>query len=320
MSDIVVDDVTKTYGTVTALDGVTFRIPENGSFGLLGTNGAGKTTLFKLLIGHEDPDSGVLKIAGLTSADGASIRDKVGYVPEKASFPETFTGREILSFHADIRNVSSDAKSERIERALGMVGLTEEAKRRVGGYSKGMNRRLGLATVLISDPDVLLLDEPTSGLDPQGVASFHELIKSFSENRNITMVFSSHTLAEINQLCDRVAILHEGQLKQTGSVDELRRSLSDTVTVTVWISSPDAPDQLQRFLASHEAIRSCDQEGDRLDVECDRKQAYEVLTAIQKRIPLENFEVQQPGMEDVFLKSIRSDSVSDTASHSRNRH
>jgi Cu-processing system ATP-binding protein len=303
MSDIVVENVTKTYGSVTALDDVSLTVPDRSSFGLLGTNGAGKTTLFKLLIGHEQPDSGTLRIAGLTPEDGVAVRSRVGYLPEKASFPSAFSGREVLSFHADVRGVESGLRSKRISRALQRVGLSDAADRNVGNYSKGMNRRLGLATVLVSDPEVLLLDEPTSGLDPEGVNAFHDVINRYKEETDVTMVFSSHALTEINHLCDRIAVLHEGELRGTGKVDELRTTLSDTVRIDVWVTPKDTSEIVEE-LKSIPSARVVGRSRDRLTIECSRSESYGILEKIHTVTSVESFEVRQPGIEDVFRKAI----------------
>lgn len=305
MSNITVEHVTKTYGSVTALDDVSLTVPDRSSFGLLGTNGAGKTTLFKLLIGHEKPDSGRLEIAGLSPEDGVAVRSRVGYVPEKAAFPSAFTGREVLSFHADVRGVRSSSQSKRINQALQRVGLSDAADRCVGNYSKGMNRRLGLATVLVSDPEVLLLDEPTSGLDPEGVNAFHDVIDRYREETDVTMVFSSHALTEINRLCDRIAVLHEGELRGVGNVDELRTNLSDTVTIDVWLDENDSS-EVAEALDARPSTRIVGRSRDRLTVECSRSETYGILEKIHTVTSVESFEVRQPGIEDVFRRAIET--------------
>jgi Cu-processing system ATP-binding protein len=213
-------DVTRTYGAVTALDGLSLSVPSGSTFGLLGTNGAGKTTLFRLLIGHETPDSGTVRIGDTTvSTAGTEIRERVGYLPERAGFPAELTAREVLAVTARVRDLSDvDA---RVSSVLDTVGLAGDADRPVEGFSNGMGRRLGLATALLPDPDVLLLDEPTAGLDPLGVVAFHRIVEDVSERTDATVLVCSHALAEVERLCDRVAILNDGQLLAAGELSEL---------------------------------------------------------------------------------------------------
>jgi Cu-processing system ATP-binding protein len=213
-------DVQKTYADVIALDGLSLSVPSGSAFGILGTNGAGKSTLFRLLVGHDRPDSGRITVGGTdVTKGGRRIRERVGYLPEQVGFPDGLTGREVLGVHRAIRGLPSDG---RISRAVERVGLTaDEADRRVSGYSNGMQRRLGLATVLLPAPDVLILDEPTAGLDPRGVDEFHDIVEEIANETDATVVFCSHVLPEVERLCDRAAVLHEGQVRASGSIDEL---------------------------------------------------------------------------------------------------
>lgn len=219
-------DVRKTYGDVTALDDLSLAIPSGSTFGLLGTNGAGKSTLFRLLVGHDRPDAGTVAVGGTdVTEDGRRIRERVGYLPEHVGFPDGLSGREVLGVHAAIRGLPSDG---RIARAVERVGLTpDEADRRVSGYSNGMQRRLGLATVLLPDPRVLILDEPTAGLDPRGVDEFHAIVEAITAETDATVVFCSHVLPEVERLCDRAAVLHDGRVRASGSIEELAAAVTD---------------------------------------------------------------------------------------------
>ncbi|MFD1571432.1 ABC transporter ATP-binding protein [Halorubrum laminariae] len=224
-------DVHKAYGDVTALDGLSLSVPSGSTFGVVGTNGAGKSTLFRILVGHDRPDAGTVAVGGTdVTTDGRWIRERVGYLPEHVGFPDGLTGREVLGFHSRMRGLPSDG---RVSRAIDRVGLTPaEADRRVSGYSNGMCRRLGLATVLLPDPDVLILDEPTAGLDPRGVDEFHAIVEEITATTDATVVFCSHVLPEVDRLCDRAAVLHEGRVRAAGPVEEL---------AAVAAADPDAP-------------------------------------------------------------------------------
>ncbi|MBP1986647.1 ABC transporter ATP-binding protein [Halolamina salifodinae] len=223
MNAIQTTDLTKRYGDVVALDGVSLSVEAGTTFGLLGTNGAGKSTLFRMLVGHLTPDSGNVTVGGRDVTDaGHELREAVGYVPEDAGFPPALTGREVLDYQARIRGVPRAERADRVAAALGTVGLDDAADRRVGGYSNGMNRRLALASALLARPTLLLLDEPTAGLDPLGVAEFHRILERLREEADLTVVITTHVLAEVEALCDDVAVLHQGNLRFSGAVDDLR--------------------------------------------------------------------------------------------------
>lgn len=296
MSDVVVENVTKTYGDVLALEDLSLTV-DAGFVGLLGTNGAGKTTLFKLLLGLDRPDSGRIEVLGRSPEDGVAVRERVGYLPERAEFPGRLTGREILEFHARVRGVPVSTREDRVTRMLGVVGLADAADRAVGGYSNGMNRRLGLATALVGNPDLLLLDEPTAGLDPLGIERFHDAVERLGEELDLTVVFASHALAEVERLCDRVILIHQGTRLATGPVEELRAT-QGTPTVSARFADEagaSAAAARVRDLADVEAV---EQFGNRLRVEA--ADPYAVLEATRADQPPTSFEVREPGLDRLF--------------------
>lgn len=298
MHAIEVSEVTKTYGEVTALDGLSLAVESGTTFGLLGTNGAGKSTLFKLLVGHTRPDAGTLAVAGENATTaGAGIRRIVGYLPEHAGFPPALTGREVLAFHARMRSL--DEAPIRIADVLETVGLADAADRRVEGYSNGMTRRLGLATVLLARPRILLLDEPTAGLDPRGVAAFHRVVRALDGDDDLTVVVSSHVLSEIETLCDAVAVLDDGRLRTTGTVAELRRQVSDAVAVRVRMSDPDATSDVSA-LASRCGATVRTMNGTRLVADCPPTAVPDLVAALAEAERVEGYEVREPGLERVF--------------------
>ncbi|MCG1004577.1 MULTISPECIES: ABC transporter ATP-binding protein [Halobacterium] len=304
MPDPTIDirSVQKSYGTVTALDGASLSVDRGETLGLVGRNGAGKTTLFKLLVGHETPDAGSVTVAGLSPSAGTALRERVGYLPEHAGFPPSLTGREVLSFHARVRGVSADTRDRRVERVLRTVGLADDADRRVGGYSNGMNRRLGLATALVGDPDVLLLDEPTASLDPAGVADFHAVVDALATETDVTVLVSSHVLPEIERLCDRVAVLEDGDVSVSGSVDDLRRAAADTVTVDATVAG-DA-DAAAASLAPEDGVARATANGTRVHVDCDRERVFDVLDALREAADVDAVEVTEPGLDAVFREEV----------------
>lgn len=293
---ITITDVTKRYGTVVALDGPSFTIPSGSTFGVLGTNGAGKTTLFELLVGYDTPDSGTITVGGIDVEEaGHRVRERVAFLPEHAGFPAAMTGREVLDVHARIRGL--DARTERIEAVLELVALDEAADRRVEGYSNGMGRRLGLAAAVLTEPPVLVLDEPTAGLDPRGVSTFHRIIERIDRETDATVVLASHALNEVERLCDEVAILHDGQLRAVGPLDEFQTANED-VTVTLY-STADRPELLE---AVQEYGTVTETDGT-VRISCPRHRAFELCSVIDRTL-LDRFEVREPGLEAVFHDAI----------------
>lgn len=300
MNAIEVTGVRKEYSEITALDGLSLAVESGTTFGLLGTNGAGKSTLFKLLVGHIRPDEGTVLVAGTdVSAAGPELRSIVGYLPEHAGFPASLTGQEVLEFYGRIHDISEAAS--RITAVLGVVGLSDAADRRVGGYSNGMTRRLGLAAALLSRPRILLLDEPTAGLDPCGVADFHRVIERLDAQSNLTVVISSHVLSEIESLCERVAILHDGKLQADGKIDELRQQVTDDARVRVRLGDSGTLDRIQTVLATVDgSIRSTDRDGDVVFIDCTPTDIPQLLTELAEVAPVEGYDVSEPGLERVF--------------------
>ncbi|WP_254829534.1 ABC transporter ATP-binding protein [Haloglomus salinum] len=300
---IEITDVSAAYGDVQALDGVSLSVGRGESVGVFGTNGAGKTTLFKLLVGLNRPDEGTVRVAGADPADGNRVRELVRYLPEHAGFPANLTGREVLRFHARVRGVPADGRDHHVRRILATVGLADAADRRVGGYSNGMNRRLGLGTALVGDPAVLILDEPTAGLDPDGIAAFHDVVGGLADRTDVTVLFSSHALSEIERLCDRAVLMNDGRVAADGPVERLRRS-GDTVTVSLALPGPEAAAAAARLLRERAAVAAVSQRGTRVTADCPPGEAYDALVAVGEAHPLERFEVTEPGLEAAFHEAV----------------
>jgi ABC-2 type transport system ATP-binding protein len=212
--------LTKTYGTVRALDGLDLSIPRGGVYGVLGPNGAGKSTLFRILLGLIRPTEGSAAVMGGAVGQVASMR-RMGSMIETPRFPPYMTARQVLRWLALEHGVGAEVD---IPGWLERVGLTEAADRKVKGFSVGMLQRLGVAAALMSKPELVILDEPTSGMDPPGIQEMRALIRSLADNDGVTVVLASHQLQEVQRICDRVAIMHKGRLVREGAVSELTAS------------------------------------------------------------------------------------------------
>jgi ABC-2 type transport system ATP-binding protein len=215
--------LSKTYARVggehvRALDAMTLEIPRGAAFGLIGPNGAGKTTFIKLLLGIARPTSGDVRVLGKSPED-AEARERVGYLPERLHLPAAWKPPAYLRSVATLKGL----REAPIDGLLQRVGLSGAASRRIGGFSKGMRQRLGLAASLLGQPELLVLDEPTDGIDPLGRIEVRDLLLQ-EKARGATLLLNSHLLAETERVCDRIGILHQGRLVTSGTLDELKAS------------------------------------------------------------------------------------------------
>jgi ABC-2 type transport system ATP-binding protein len=203
--------------TYTGIKDINLSIYKGEIFGLLGLNGAGKTTLMKTLLGLLQPTSGEVIISG-GSINNIKIRQHIGYMPELPYFPKYLKAYEIMEYFADIFNIKN--KKQRILEILELVGLKGNEFKKIKEFSKGMQSRLGMAQALINDPDILFLDEPMTGLDPLGYKEMRDILISLNK-RGKTIFFNSHILSEVERICDRVAIMHKGRIKDIGKVKNI---------------------------------------------------------------------------------------------------
>ncbi len=243
MSDAVIEirNLSKIYRDfwgrkkVQAVKSLSMDVHRGEVFGLLGPNGSGKTTTLKMLLGLLFPTSGEMKILGRPAAD-VSKNERIGYLPEESYLYRFLNADETLDFYGRLFNMSAADRARRADELIEMVGLGRARRRQLKEYSKGMTRRIGLAQALINDPDLVLLDEPTSGLDPLGTREMKDLIKQL-KSQGKTVVLCSHQLADVQDVCDRIAVLFQGELKVLGRVDELLEVRDETL-----IRSPSLSD------------------------------------------------------------------------------
>jgi ABC-2 type transport system ATP-binding protein len=216
---IEIKNLVKQYGKIEALKGVTLAVEKGEIFGLLGQNGAGKTTMVKILLGITKPSFGEGSLLG-EPVGTASVRKRVGYLPEDHRFPDYHSGYSLLAFYGSLLEVPRREKKRRIEENLELVGLKGRMHYKVRTYSKGMKQRLGIAQALFHDPEVIFLDEPTDGVDPRGRREIRDLLHQLKEEGK-TIFLNSHLLGEVELVCDRVAILDRGEMIRQGSMAEL---------------------------------------------------------------------------------------------------
>jgi len=225
--------LTRRFGDFTALNHLDLAIPYGGITGLLGPNGAGKSTLIKMLTTLLQPSSGSARVAGFDITQSpAEVRRHIGYVPQLLSADGALTGHENLSLSAALYSIPRKELKSRVEEALHYMGLSESAHLLVKKYSGGMIRRLELAQAMLHRPVILFLDEPTIGLDPMACSSVWDRLRALNKEYGMTILMTTHVMEEVDQLCDDVAILHQGNLAVRGNPAQLKKLVSDHATMT----------------------------------------------------------------------------------------
>lgn len=218
---IEVSNLTKDYGPIRALGGVSFSVPRGEVVGFLGPNGAGKTTCMKIITGFVAASSGEVAIEGKDVVEhGVEVRSRIGYLPENAPVYTDMTVGEYLAFIATIREVPGDQTATRIEQVARSTGVNDRLDQEIGTLSKGFRQRVGLAQAMIHDPEILVLDEPTSGLDPNQIVEIREVIKELGKDR--TVILSTHNLPEVTATCNRIIIIHRGLIAADGTPAEIQ--------------------------------------------------------------------------------------------------
>jgi ABC-2 type transport system ATP-binding protein len=257
-TDVIVEtrNLTKVYRDfwgrqkVRALNALDLQIRRGEIFGLLGPNGSGKSTTIKLLLGLLFPTGGQALVFGKEATE-VTKNERVGYLPEESYLYKFLNAEETLDFYGRLFDMPASTRKQRIDELIEMVGLNWARRRQLREYSKGMTRRIGLAQALINNPELILLDEPTSGLDPIGTREMKDLILKLRDQGK-TILMSSHLLPDVQDVCDRIAILHQGELKELGRVDELL-TVQDVTQLRVKGLSKEAESEIMAVLARHHA-------------------------------------------------------------------
>jgi ABC-2 type transport system ATP-binding protein len=250
---IEVQNLTKKYGEVAAVKSISFTAAPGQVTGFLGPNGAGKTTTMRMLTGFTPPTSGTAKVAGYDVFDQSmEVRKRVGYLPENVPLYRDMTPRSYLMFLGEIRGLKN--RRQRADDVLAQVGLSHRADSRIRTLSKGMKQRVGLAAALVHNPEVLILDEPTIGLDPLQVLELRSLVRELG--RDHTLLFSTHILSEVEQVCDNVVIINNGEIVATGSPAQLRQELERGGRIVVRADAPN--DTVKAALETVSGVASVD--------------------------------------------------------------
>lgn len=249
-----VDNLTKIFSLslrrdyLVAVQNLSFTVEAGEVYGLIGPNGSGKSTTMKVILGLMKATRGSTRIFGIDSRDMRS-RDRVGFLPENPYFYKHLTGRETLRFYGKLCGLKKGELRERTAELLSLVELEEAANRRLGGYSKGMLQRIGLAQAMIQKPQLVVLDEPTAGVDPSGSRKIRDLILQLKKD-GIAVILCSHLLEQVQEVCDRVAILQKGVMLKEGALDELM-AVEDEIELVMKNPSPELQRQLEELVNKH---------------------------------------------------------------------
>jgi ABC-2 type transport system ATP-binding protein len=310
MSAVRIEELRKVFGTFQALDGLNLTVEEGTIFGFLGPNGAGKTTTIRILTGLAHATSGHAWVIGKeVPANGQEIARKIGFLPEEPAFYPWMTPREFLDYVGRVFGLTATERSSRTKELLALAGLEESAKRRIGGFSRGMRQRLALAQALLNRPEVLFLDEPASALDPEGRKEVLDFIESL--RGQCTVFMSTHILADVERVCDTIGIINRGKLVISAPRDALLAQYAipafevevdvqtesgmitwcNTLQQERWVKSVILQELVARIVVT--------------DVEVAKR---ELLASInQAGLILTRYEVVRPSLEDIFLKLVNQE-------------
>ncbi len=301
--------LTKRYGTFTAVDQLDLNIERGEVYGLLGPNGAGKSTTILMLLGMTEPDAGIIRVCGIDPVrDPIQVKKKVGYLPEDVGFYEDYTGLENLIYTARLNGITKEEARTRAGSLFVKVGLAGEENKKVGTYSRGMRQRLGLADVLIKEPEVVIMDEPTLGIDPAGIRAFLELIVELSRKEKIAVLFSSHHLHQVQQVCDRVGIFVKGKLLAEGPIEELSRQLFSKNKVRIegevlpgQEGQGDPESGWINILKALEGVAGVSSEGTRFFIEAERDITPQVArTLVEAGYGLNALKKKVFGLDEIY--------------------
>jgi ABC-2 type transport system ATP-binding protein len=315
---IVTRRLSKTYGDLVAVDNLDLDVRAGEIFGLLGQNGAGKTTTILMLLGLAEPSAGVARVVGFDpTRDPLEVKRRVGYLPDNVGFYDGMTGRENLRYTARLNGIPSAEADARIDKVLDQVGMSGRADTRVDTYSRGMLQRLGIADALVKDPAVLILDEPTTAIDPIGVVEILDMLRALVRDRGLAVLLSSHLLAQVQSVCDRVGIFAAGKLIGIGTVPELAAQFGEeSVRIEVGFEGVDsgAYDATAKALGSVAGVgevRLPERPGEPFTVLAPHENTGAVreailATAASKGLRLSSIREIVPSLDDIYRRALHA--------------
>lgn len=300
------ENLTKNYGSFTAVDRLNLKINEGEIFGFLGPNGAGKTTTILMLLGLTEPSAGTARVCGFNpTREPIQVKSRVGYLPEKIGFYEDLTARENLEYTAYLNGIRRYQIREKVDHALQLIGLTERMDEKVGKFSHGMKQRLGIADVMIKEPKVIFFDEPTSGIDPQGVDEILKLIKRMAQ-QNITAIISTHQLHQIQTICTRVGIMAKGKIVAEGPISLLGKDAMAQGKYQIQVQVSPINQALIDAIEKIPGVENVTSLEDNLLVTCEIDLRQQISSAVMgSGAALLGLKMEEYNLHDIYLKIFR---------------
>jgi ABC-2 type transport system ATP-binding protein len=303
MNVLELKNVSKHFGSLDVLSGLSFSVPEGSVFGFIGKNGAGKTTTMKMILGFLPMSGGEINVCGEPVSFGGSRTNRyIGYLPDVPEFYGYMRPKEYLRLCGQVIALSAKDIQQQTEELLGLVGL-DGVSRKISGFSRGMRQRLGIAQALIGKPRLLICDEPTSALDPVGRREILDIMRRISSRT--TIVFSTHILSDVERICDTVGVLNKGKLALEGRIADIRSTYRQDAVLIELSSHADAA-SLVRPLSSLGSVTSVETHENTVTVHLRSIDNGEVLSAVaERRVPVARYEVLEPTLENVFMEVIK---------------
>ena len=301
---VTIRNLVKNYNGVNVVDHLDLNVPEGSIYGFLGPNGAGKTTTLKMIVGMTEPTEGFIEIFGNKLTFGSDkFCNEIGFLPDVPGFYDWMTAKDFLEFCGSLYHIELGILNMRTKELLEMVGLTKSAEKKVGEFSRGMKQRLGIAQALINNPKIILLDEPVSALDPIGRKEVMDIIGSLANK--VTVFFSSHILADVERICDRVVIIKEGRALIEGSIDHIRQ-ISQSRDIEIEFENTDTATFIG-LVGNAPWLESTKNEGKRVLIQVNNlDQARSKINEIiyRQNIFLKKFMIAETTLEDIFFKVV----------------
>ncbi|ANH83444.1 ABC transporter ATP-binding protein [Niabella ginsenosidivorans] len=307
--------LTKFYGSLKAVDDLSLEISKGEIFGLLGPNGAGKSTTILMMLGLTEPSAGQAHICGFNATrNPIAVKRKVGYMPDSVGFYGNMSALENLVYIGRLNGIPEAEVRERSQEMLEDVGLGAAMHKKTSAFSRGMKQRLGLADVLIRQPEIIILDEPTLGIDPSGVKDFLALIRQLSRQQGLTVLLSSHHLHQVQQVCDRVGIFVGGKLLAEGNIDTLARNLfaSEPFVVTITVNNPLSP-ELEAALLQLEAVKKVTVQNSSVELSCTEHITPDLVRFfVQKGLDITGVQQRAYGLDEIYQRYFENNLNLDT--------
>jgi ABC-2 type transport system ATP-binding protein len=308
-----IEGLVKDYDSTRAVDHLNLSINKGEIFGLLGPNGAGKTTIILALLGLSEPTEGSVRVNGYNAiTEPINVKRFTGYLPDQVGFSDNDTGRESLIYTAMLNGIPKEKAAESADELLRVVGLAKVKHQKTKTYSRGMIQRLGVADVLMKDPEIIVLDEPTIGIDPMGINEFLELIRNLSKEKGITVLLSSHLLHQVQKMCDRVGILVDGKLLGLGNIYDLADELFSEQETSIIAEIQPVTDLLIHELEQIEMIKNVRTENGFLVMDGPKKAAPLISKRVEaNHANLFRLTCKEYGLDDIYQHYFEGGGIDD---------